>query len=80
MVVVGRGQVPKRVPSVAVGRTFCMVVVMVIEKGMIRSRILTLDPGRPWLRLCLTGSIIFSCLDSYCLTDYCPTQKVNNCP
>ena len=32
------------------------------------------------LRLCLTESAIFFCLDSYCLTDYCPNQKVDDCP
>ena len=36
--------------------------------------------SRAFLRLRLTGSMIFSCLDSYYLTDYCPNQVVYDCP
>ena len=36
--------------------------------------------SRAFLRLHLTGSTIFSCLDFYCLTDYCPNQVVYDCP
>ena len=32
------------------------------------------------LKLCPTGHKIFTCLDSYCLTDYCPNQIVYNFP
>jgi len=91
VVVVGGGWAPKRVPPVvvvvaAVAVTFrkATVVVMVIVKGkmMIRIRVrflgLVLDPGR--LKAMSNREHVFSCLDSYCLTDYCPNQKVDDCP
>jgi len=91
VVVIGGGQVPERVPPVvvvvaAVAATFCKttVVVMVIVKGKMMIRIwvwflgLVLDPGR--LKAMSNREHVFSCLDSYCFTDYCPNQKIDDCP
>jgi len=90
VVVVGGGRAPERVLPIvvvaAVATTFrkAMVVVMVMVKGkmMIRIRVrflgLVLDPGR--LKAMSNRERVFSCLDSYCLTDYCPNQKVDDCP
>ena len=91
VVVVGGGWAPERVPPVvvvvaAVAATFrravVMVMVMVMGKMMIHIQIrflgLILDPGR--LKTMSNREHVFSCLDSYCLTDYCPNQKVDDCP
>ena len=48
-----------------------MVVVMI---GMMIRTPKILDPGWLALRLCPTERMVFSCLGSYCLTDYCPNQ------
>ena len=57
--------------TVVVVGTCCMVVVMI---GMMIHTLKILDPGWLALWLCPTGCTVFSCLDSYCLTDYCPNQ------
>jgi len=65
----------RRFPSIAVVKTcYRVVVVMVMVMGSIICILMTLDPVLLVKLLCPTEHQIFTCLDFYCLTDYCPSQ------
>jgi len=63
-------------PSVAVVKTCyrVVVVVMVMVMGLMICILMTLDPVLLVKLLCPTECQIFVCLDSYCLTNYCPSR------